>query len=344
MKILMTHEIFPPEKFGGGERILWEFLTRLRDKGFDIKVLTTGNPKIKEYEGIPTARLPINRYLMNLTTPFILKHARDADIIQTATFNACLPSLLAAKILKKPIANFILGLHKDVWYEMHNWLIATVFKNVERLQIFRKYDKVIFFSEHSRLKALKSKMPKEITEVIFPGVDHKSYYVDEKEDYVLFVGRLAKQKGLEYLMEAARELPEVAFKLAGKGEMENFLKSIAPENVEFLGHQTGKPLYDLYAKASIFCLPSVSDDFGLVNTEAMASGCAVVSTVPLNYSGINISPRSKDDIVNAIRHLHENPKLVKKMGSENLKKSKEYDWDKFTDRMIKIYEEMANSK
>jgi len=341
MKILVTHEVFPPEKFGGGEKIVWEFLTRLKDKGFDIKVLTTGNPKIKEYNGIPTFRIPINRYLMNLTVPYVIKYGREADVIQTVTFNACLPSFIAAKILKKPIVNFIMGLHKDTWFEMHNWFIANVFKYVERLQIFRNYDKVIFFSEPSRSKALESGMPKEITQVISPGVNHNSYYPDEKEDFVLFVGRLAKQKGLEYLMEAARELPDVKFKLAGRGEMETFLKSIAPSNVEFLGHKTGKPLYDLYAKAPIFCLPSVSDDFGLVHAEAMASGCAIISTIPLNYSGIRIEPRNVKNIVNAIRRLQKNPQLVKKMGKENLKKSKEYDWDKFTKRMIKIYENLA---
>ena len=183
-------------------------------------------------------------------------------------------------------------------------------------------------------------MPEEITEVIPPGVDHNSYYPGEKEDFVLFVGRLAKQKGLEYLMEAAKELPDVKFKLAGKGEMEAFLKSVAPPNVEFLGHKTGKPLYDLYAKAPIFCLPSVSDDFGLVHAEAMASGCAVISTIPLNYSGIKIDARSKKSIVDGIMHLRENPSLVKKMGEENLEKSKEYDWVKFTKRMIKIYDDL----
>ncbi len=341
MKILVTHEIFPPEKFGGGERILWEFLWRLRDKGFDIRVLTTGNPKIREYEGVPTIRIPINRFLMNLALPQIIKHAKDADLIQTVTYNACLPSYVAAKMLKKPVTNFVMGLHRDIWNEMRGPILGTISKWGEKMQLFHNYDKVIFFSEFSRSKALESGMPRKITEVVLPGVDHKSYYCGKKEDYVLFVGRLAKQKGVEYLIEAAKELPDVKIKLAGDGELRQYLESVAPPNVEFLGHQTGQPLYDLYAKAPIFCLPSISDDFGLVNTEAMASGCAVVSTVPLNYSGIKIKSRSKDDIVNAISRLHKNPKLVGKMKTENLKKAKEYDWNKFTKKMIKIYDELV---
>lgn len=341
MKILLTHEIFPPEKFGGGERILWEFVSRLKNKGFDIRVLTTGNPKIKEHNGVPTFRIPVNRFLMNLSLPYVIKHARDADVIQTATYNACFPSYLSAKILKKPIVNFVLGLHKNVWFEMRGPVLGTISKWGERLQLFRNYDKVIFFSEISRKKALDAGMPKEITEVIPPGVDHKSFYCGKKENYVLFVGRLAKQKGIEYLIEAAKESPNVKIKLAGDGELRSYLESIAPQNVEFLGHKTGKPLYDLYSKAPIFCLPSVSDDFGLVHAEAMASGCAIISTIPLNYSGIRIEAKNKESIIDAIKHLNKNPKLVKKMGKENLKRSKEYDWDKFTKRMIKIYGELV---
>lgn len=340
MKILVTHEIFPPEKFGGGERILWEFTKRLKNKGFDVKVLTTGTPKIKEFEGVPTVRMPINRFLMNLAVPYVIKHAKEVDIIQTATYNACLPSYIAAKTLKKPVLNFILGFHRDLWFDMRGYVLGTISKCVERIQLFRDYDKIIFFSEASRKKAIESGMSRKITEVIHPGVDHNSYYAGKKEDFVLFVGRLAKQKGLEYLIEAAKQLPEVKFKLVGSGELESYLKAIAPPNVEFLGFKTGKPLYDIYAKASIFCLPSISDDFGLVHAEAMASGCAMISTIPLNYSGIKIKNKNIADIVNAVKQLRENPTLVKKMGKENLEKSKEYDWDKFTKRMIEIYDKL----
>ena len=341
MKILVTHEIFPPEKYGGGEKIVWEFVSRLKNKGFDIEVLTTGNPKIKEYKGVTTHRIPVNRFLMNLSLPYIIKHAKNADIMQTTTYNACLPSYVAAKLLKKPIVNFVLGLHIDAWFEMRGKFLGTISKWGERMQLFHGYDKIIFFSEVSRNKALESGITPEITEVVPPGIEPKSYYCTKKEDYVLFVGRLAKQKGIEYLIEAAKELPDINIKLAGAGELEIYLKSIAPPNVEFLGHKTGKPLYDLYAKAPIFCLPSVSDDFGLVHAEAMASGCAIISTIPLNYSGVRIEAQNKKSIVAAIRHLHKNPKSVKKMRMENIEKSKEYDWDKFTKRMIKIYDELV---
>ncbi|MFQ6118898.1 MAG: glycosyltransferase family 4 protein, partial [Methanosarcinales archaeon] len=158
--------------------------------------------------------------------------------------------------------------------------------------------------------------------------------------FVLFVGRLAKQKGLEYLIEAARELPETNFLLAGSGEQEKKLKSIAPENVKFMGFVREKKLIDLYSRALIFCLPSIGETFGFVQLEAMASGCAIVSTVPLECKGIKVEAMDSKALKNAIGKLINNPKLAIKMGKKNRMLAKKYNWNSFIDRLIKIYEEI----
>ena len=62
LKILVTHELFMPDVSGGGEQIVYEYVKRLVARGHEVTVLTTGDPKIKEYEGIRTVRLPIPRY------------------------------------------------------------------------------------------------------------------------------------------------------------------------------------------------------------------------------------------------------------------------------------------
>ena len=107
MKILITHELFPPDIAGGGEIAVYEIVKRLMEKDIEIKVLTTGDPRIKEYDGIPTIRLPINRYLMNLALYSIYKHSKDCDLIHTNNYNACFPSYVAAKLLKKPIVSAV---------------------------------------------------------------------------------------------------------------------------------------------------------------------------------------------------------------------------------------------
>jgi len=343
MKVLFTHEVFPPEAFGGGELVVFEIVKKLIANGFDIKVLTTGNPKIKEYDGIQTIRLPVNRYLMNLAAPWIYRHSKDCDLIQTNNYNACYSSFLAGKWAKKPVVCLVHGMYGDRWIDMRGQVFGRLSKWIEKFQICQKYDKIIFLSEHARKEGIKIGIPKRITEVIKPGIPHgfESYKMGKKEHFVLFVGRLAKQKGLDYLIAAAKELPDVKFLLAGRGEEEKRLKSIAPPNVEFLGFVSQKELIELYAKAQIFCLPSVGEGFGLVLLEAMASGCAIISTIDIDQEGILIKPKSSEQIKNAIEFLLDNPAKAIKIGEKNRRLAKRFTWDKFLKRLIKVYNSIA---
>ena len=101
MRILITHELFPPNVAGGGEKLIFKIAKALVEKGHSVKVLTSGDSKIKEYDGIKTVRVPINRYSMNLTAFLIAYHTRDVDIIQTSSGNVCFPSWVAAKLMNK---------------------------------------------------------------------------------------------------------------------------------------------------------------------------------------------------------------------------------------------------
>lgn len=341
MKILITHELFLPDFHGGGEKIVYEMARGLKEKGIEIKVLTTGNPKIKEFKNIRTIRIPINRYLMNFAVPWICKHAKDVDLIQTNNYNACLPSLIAGKLLKKPVVCMVHGMYRDRWIKMRGPILGTISKYMEKLQVDHSFDKIVFYSDFARDEGLRAGIPEKITKIVLPGIEHEKYHVKKKDWFVLFVGRLAKQKGLDDLIEVAKELPDVHFKLVGSGEEEERLKSIAPKNVEFVGFRSGKPLYELYARAAIFCLPSVAETFGLVLLEAMASGCAIVSTIPINYEGIKVDHGNKGQLKNAIQYLIDNKKMALKMGKINRRKAKEYTWNKFTNGLIKIYDEFV---
>ena len=343
MKILITHERFPPSFYGGGERVVYELAKRLKLKGHDIAVLTTGNPKIKEFDGIPTTRMPMHRYLMNLAVPWIYKHAKDVDLIQTNNYNACLPSLIAGKLLGKPVVSLVHALWADKWLEMRGFLAGNISRLVEQIQLSRSYNKIIFFSNFARDEGLKLGILKELTEVIPLGIDYGKYQARTKENFVLFVGRLAKQKGIDYPIQAANELPDIKFEVAGTGEEEKRIKSCLPENVELLGFVPHEQLVDLYARAPILCLPSVAETFGLVILEAMASGCAIVSTVPLDYEGVKINYGNTEQLKEALRFLYDNREVSLKMGRVNREKAKDYTWDNFIEKLIHVYEEVIIS-
>jgi len=338
MKILITNEYFAPDLYGGAENVVLELARGLRLRKIDVTVLTTGNPKVKEFEGIPSIRLPIHRYFMNLAVPWIYKHAKGVDLIQTNNYNACFPSLIAGKMLGIPVICIVHALWRDKWTEIRGFTRGNISRLIERFQLLHGYNKFIFLSDFSRNEGLKIGILEQLTQIIPPGMKYEEYRTATKENFVLFVGRLSKQKGIDYLMQVAGQLPDIEFKVVGTGKGEAKIQYI-PKNVEFLGYVSHDELLDLYARAPIFCLPSIAETFGLVIIEAMASGCAVVSTVPLDYEGRRIDIRNVDQLREAIRFLFDNRNICLEMGKANRDKAKEYNWDNFVDSMVRVYEE-----
>lgn len=94
---------------------------------------------------------------------------------------------------------------------------------------------------------------------------------------VLYVGRLAAEKGVDVLLEAARGL-EADVVVAGSGPEESPLRALAPANVRFLGHVERDELPSWYAAADILCLPSRSEPWGMTLNEGAAAGLPLVAT------------------------------------------------------------------
>ncbi len=350
MKILITQELFPPDITGGGETLSLKIAQGLKERGHEIKVLCTGNPKIKKYQGIETIRVPINRYFMNLSTPIILSHAKDFDLIHTSSGNMCYPSLIAAKLLNKPICCYIHHIFGPVWKDVKDSIAGSIFQSVEKFVLTKNYDALIFQNRLSQKIGLDMRIPKNKMHLIQPGIDYKKYQKRDikRENLVLFIGNLSmnksmvKIKGLEYLIEGARILQNTKFVVVGKGDYLNILKQDAPSNVEFTGPLFGKDLIKMYNSASIFCLPSLTEGFGLVLLEAMATGCGIISTVDIGQHGISIKPKSAPDIVTAIRTYTKNKKKLKHDTKRNQELVKRFTWDSYLDKLESIYASITN--
>ncbi|GAB5413741.1 MAG: glycosyltransferase family 1 protein [Congregibacter sp.] len=98
---------------------------------------------------------------------------------------------------------------------------------------------------------------------------------------VCFAGRLAPEKNVEYIITAARELPEIEFVIGGDGPLRTRLKGLAAglRNVKFVGWLNRSALIDLIDRSDLLLLPSAFETFGSVALEAMARGRpALVST------------------------------------------------------------------
>ena len=338
MKVLITCDLFPPDTYGGTEIIAYNVAKTLKENGYEVTVFCRGNPNITSYEAIKTIRKKYKKWwLANfLAFPIVFKLAKNCDIIHNFTFDTSIVSCIVSKILRKPAIMSIMGVYGDAWIDMRkSYVKGKIRKFLERIQLKLPYEKLLFLSEQSRKLGIKFGAPEEKSEIFVPGIDYKKFKPSRKEPYVLFVGRIVPQKGLNYLISAAKKLPNIKFKIVGEGSERKKLEKIASKNVEFLGFisHDSKRLYELYSKALVFCLPSIGEGLGIVLLEAMASGCAIVATIPFDYSGFTVQPRNVEQLVEKIKYLFENKKIAIKMGEENRKKVKQYSWGK----ILEIY-------
>ena len=166
---------------------------------------------------------------------------------------------------------------------------------------------------------------------------------------VAYVGRIAPEKGLDVALDAMRtvmaaEPRRTLFALAGDGPYEAHCKATAPPGTVFMGRIVGDDLSEFYASADLFVFPSVTDTFGNVLLEAMASGLAVVgaeygTTTELLAEGRGITFPSGDAAAMAQRILE----LVRAPDARAMlsRRSREYteraSWDAIFDELISEY-------
>jgi glycosyltransferase involved in cell wall biosynthesis len=144
---------------------------------------------------------------------------------------------------------------------------------------------------------------------------------------LLYVGRVSREKGLEMLVDAFRELVDngasIALAVIGDGPYrEEMETSLAGYPALFTGYLAGEQLQLGYASADLFVFPSATDTFGNVVLEAQASGLPVIVSdeggprelMIDGETGVVFRAGSKGDLVAAIRLMTSDPQRIALMG------------------------------
>lgn len=178
---------------------------------------------------------------------------------------------------------------------------------------------------------------------------------DPDSPLILFVGRLAWQKGPDMLVDAApnllREHPESQFAFIGEGQMRPDLEMRARSlPVRFLGRLTDADYVPLLNASDIVAIPSRNEPFGLVLLEAWSAGRCVVASdvgglsenIKHGTDGVKVQPRP-DSIAEGLAQVAGSPGKLLAMGREGLDRVKgDFQWSRVAERVEETYRKLAN--
>ncbi|WNK20263.1 glycosyltransferase family 1 protein [Halomonas piscis] len=178
--------------------------------------------------------------------------------------------------------------------------------------------------------------------------------VGEHQPVALHVGRLASEKNLALLEESFRTLlearPDMALVIVGDGPARQRLERALP-NAHFTGFVPRESLARHYASADLFLFPSLSETWGNVVLEAMASGLAVVAfrqaaaaeLIDHECNGLAIAPNDDAGFRDAVLTLCQQPARYARLGRAARQRALEYRWSAIADTFLTVLQQARES-
>lgn len=405
MKIVLLTNEYPPHTYGGAG-VNVEYLSRelasLDGGTHDIRILCFGEQRGNfgnmVVEGVhltfdfPLQDLRHQKLLDSLFRNILMTGSvKEADVVHCHTWYTYLAGCLIKQILGIPLVVTTHSLEPQrPWkaeqlgsaYQASAWLEKTAYENT---------DGVVAVSE-SMKKAVHDiyEVPFEKICIIPNGIDVNrykpmlnptlltAYLINPHEPYVLFVGRMTRQKGLIHLVNAIKWLdPGMQVVLcAGAPDTEEIAKDTA-ESVNQARSETKNKiiwicqwvprddLVCLFSHASVFVCPSIYEPFGIINLEAMACETPVVAAavggipevvvhgetgllVPFEPVDTNhFEPEDPEkfsrDLAAAVNSLLRSPERMRAMGLKSRKRVEKYfSWESVAQQTLEFYRELTN--
>ena len=400
MKTLFLTNEYPPHIYGGAG-VHVEYLSKELAKLMEVDVRcfgdqdsADGNLKVKGYDlDAADWQSPANlksvfgalQRCLDFNTSGI-----DAHIVHLHTWYSHFGGILAKLNYGVPMVLTVHSLEPlRPWkreqlghgYDFTVWLENTA---------LRMADAVIAVSEETKADLLRLfDLDSRKIHVIHNGIDLDEYHrveapevlrkhgVDPEKPYVLFVGRITRQKGIVHLVRAIQHL-DPGFQVvlcAGapdtaeiKAEMEAAVAEVSKTREGVVWIQSMLPVQEkiaMYSHAGVFCCPSIYEPFGIINLEAMACETAVVASavggikevvvegetgflVPLEqqtespFEALHPEKFAKD-LASAINKVMANPELRESMAKAGRKRAEDhFSWKSIAHKTHALYRLLAD--
>jgi glycosyltransferase involved in cell wall biosynthesis len=305
LRIAVVTETYPPE-INGVARTVGLMVEALLARGHQIELIRPR--QTAETDRSPAARtsglheqltlgIPIPKYpelqLGFARAERLVKawSERQPDVVHLVTEGPLgWSALRAARTLEIPVvSDFHTNFHDYSRHYGFGWISGLITGYLRALHNRTDCTFVPTHEMHDRLRLLGFKKLK----VVGRGIDtqmfspakrsvelRRSWRCEHDTPVALYVGRLAAEKNLRLFVESVREArrlrPDLRVVVVGDGPMGKRLRSDNPDFL-FAGMRIGEDLAAHYASADLFIFPSLSETFGNVTLEALASGLAIVA-------------------------------------------------------------------
>jgi len=347
-----------PATYGGVEKAVEEISVRLAKQGHQVTVLCRSHytPKMRAFENVNIVRLPTIpqkhvEMILHTLLGALYVSVRRCDLVHIHSVD---PAVVAPFVrLFHPVVATSHGqaYRRDKWGPVFKMLsrmaerifITTPHKCTAVSKTLRDY----YAETYGRTAEY---VPNGVTLQKPAGPDLVRPFGLEKDNYILFVGRLLATKGPKLLIDAYKKArPNLKLAIVGGSShtdsYEQMLRQEAGEGVVFTGYQYGETLNALYSNCRLFVFPSSIEGLPLVLLEALSFQCPVVySDIPENREiadGLGISFRSEsvadlaDKLTYALSNANPFPSLLPAIPERLFS---EYNWDRVVDRYLKVYE------
>ncbi|QQG43506.1 MAG: glycosyltransferase family 4 protein [Candidatus Daviesbacteria bacterium] len=337
---------------GGAEQVVHEHSKGWIKAGHSVTLFSSdfGGPKEETLDGVHIIRQGSQFIGVQIAAFFWYLFGRHKKFDLVIDSFHGIPLFTPFYVKAKKLA-LIQEVAKEVWFLNHlswplNWIIGFVGFITEPI-IFLFYKNIPFMTGSASAKEDLIKMGINLKNIniVHHGVIVKipNQIIKEKINTIIFLGALAKDKGIESAIEAFKILDKSGqfnFWVVGKGDP-NYLAYLKEKTkmlknkITFFGFVSQDKKFELLSKAHILVNPSVREGWGLVNIEANGVGTPVVAykssglidSVKDGISGILCQENSPQDLAANVMSLLQDQTLYEKLKKGAIFWSRQFSWE-----------------